>query len=73
MRLPGVPQHGDQVVVLGGCEPCEVTSIEWILEPLRDDEEVVLVFLSELDADQFGTLTEAAEVLLDRGWRPVIE
>lgn len=72
MHLPGVPQLDDDVLVLDGCTPCHVQGVTWVLDPI-DDEEVVLVYLSNLDPDQYGTTSEAAATLLDRGWKPLFD
>ena len=72
MQLPGVPQLDDDVLVLDGCAPCQVQRVLWVLDPI-DDEEVALVYLSDLDPDQYGTTSDAAATLLDRGWVPLFD
>jgi hypothetical protein len=72
MELPGVPQVGDEVRALDRCELLKVLSVEWILDP-GDEEAHVIAFLDDLDSDQFGPMDFAAEILLDRGWKPLIE
>lgn len=72
MELPGVPHVGDEVRVLDGCDLLRVTSVEWILDP-GEEEAQALVFLDDLDADEFGLMTKAAAVLLERGWVPLLD
>jgi hypothetical protein len=69
MLLPAVPRPGDAVRVFSGCEPCEVRDVEWIFDP-NDDEQNVLVFLTDLNSDEFVSMTEVASSLLEDGWRP---
>jgi hypothetical protein len=72
MELPGIPQVGDEVRVLDGRDLLRVIGVEWILDP-SEDEAQVLVFLDDLDADEFGLMTTAAAVLLERGWVPLLD
>ena len=40
-----------------------------MLDPDRDDEALVTVYLADLDEDEVGAEWGATELLLDSGWR----